>query len=135
MGNIRFNMAASENIINQPRNIVGSKHENPVILNRNDAAGERGIWSQEEIYGLWKVSITEGYYDIKFKFIKPIKGNGRMYLEINTIVRQMHNKKIDTDVIEMKNVYLKEMNGDLIPFYTVDAKYIFPFWVEMKKIN
>ncbi|KJF41647.1 arylsulfatase [Draconibacterium sediminis] len=128
-------LISSENLINQPRIIIGSKHENPVILNRNDAGGQRGIWAQEEIYGKWKVSIEEGHYDIKFKFIKPVKANGRMYLETNTLVKQMLNEKKDTDIIEMKNVFFSEMDCDLIPFYTIGSKNIFPFWVEMEKID
>ena len=48
---------------------IGSKNENPVFLNRNDADGERGIWNKEDIYGKWNVSIKEGNYNFKFKFI------------------------------------------------------------------
>ena len=128
-------LITSENLVNQPRIIVGSRYENPVILNRNDAGGQRGIWAQEEIYGKWKVSIEKGHYDIKFKFIKPVKANGRMYLEANTLVKQMLNEKEGTDIIEMKNVYFSEMDCDLIPFYTINSKNIFPFWVEMKKMD
>lgn len=128
-------LISSENLIHQPRIMVGSTYENPVILNRNDAGGQRGIWDQEEIYGKWKVSIEKGYYDIKFKFIKPVKANGRMYLETNTSVKQMLNEKEDTDIIEMKNVFFPEMDCDLIPFYAIGSKNIFPFWIEMKKID
>ena len=126
-------LIASENLNNKPRIIIGSTYENPVVLNRNDAGGERGIWAQEEIYGKWNVSIEKGYYDIKFKFIKPVKGNGRMYLEANNMVKQIRNKNDDTDIIEMKNVYFPKMDGDLIPFYSIGSKNIFPFWVEMRK--
>jgi arylsulfatase len=132
---IYYELITSENLINQPRIIVGSAYENPVILNRNDAEGQRGIWDQEEIYGKWKVSIEKGYYDIKFKFIKPVKANGRMYLETNTLVKQILNEKEGTDIIEMRNVFFSEMDCDLIPFYAIDSKNIFPFWVEMKKID
>ncbi len=125
----------SENLINQPRIVIGTSHENPVFLNRNDADGQRGIWNQEEIYGRWNVSIEKGYYDVKFKFIKPLKANGRMYLETNTVINQTLNQKEGADSIEMKNLYISEMNCDLIPFYTIDSKNIFPFWVEMKKID
>ena len=129
------NLIASDNLINQPRISVGTTYENPIILNRNDAGGQRGIWAQEEIYGKWKVSIQEGYYDIKFKFIKPIEANGKMYLEANTVVKQMKHTKENADTIEMKNVYFSEMDCDLIPFYAINSKNIFPFWVEMTKIN
>ena len=125
----------SENLLNQPRIIVGSQYENPVILNRNDADGQRGIWAQEEIFGKWKMSMYEGHYNIKFKFIKPVKMGGRMYLETNTIVNQMKNERIDTDIIEMKNIYFPKMDCDFIPFYSEGSKNILPFWVEIEKID
>lgn len=52
------------------------------------------------MYGKRAVHIEEGYYDIKFKFIKPVKANGSMYLEANTLVNQVVNKIEDTDVIK-----------------------------------
>jgi hypothetical protein len=33
----------------------------------------------------------------------------------------------------MKNVRLEKTVGDLLPFYTVDGKRYFPFWVELEK--
>ncbi|RTE53529.1 DUF4976 domain-containing protein [Arenibacter aquaticus] len=125
----------SENLVNPPKIIVGNPHENPIILNRNDAGGERGIWNQEEVYGNWEVDIEEGYYDITYKFVKPIKANGRMVLEANTLVRQMVNKEDNTDVVQMKRVYFPKMTGELIPFYAVNNKNIFPFWMELKKLD
>ena len=128
-------LISSKNLINQAPIIVGSKFENPIILNRNDAAGERGIWDQEEVYGHWKVNIKEGHYNIKFKFIKPVKANGSMYLEANSMIKQMQNKKEGTDLIEMKNVYFPDMNCELRPYYSIDSKSIFPFWVEMERVD
>jgi len=129
----------SKNLKNQPRIVIGSQYENPLILNRNDAGGERGIWNQEDVYGKWRVQINEGHYNIKFKFIKPVKKNGKMYLETNTIVHQMRNENENEnenqDIIEMKNVYLSKMDCDFIPFYAVDSKRILPFWVEIEKLN
>ncbi|MCL4483849.1 MAG: arylsulfatase, partial [Bacteroidetes bacterium] len=59
----------SPNLVNQPRIIIGNEHENPVFLNRNDVYGrERGIWNLEEFYGKWRVSISEGLYNIKIRF-------------------------------------------------------------------
>jgi arylsulfatase len=125
----------SENLINPPRIILGSEYENPVVLNRNDAGGERGIWDQEEIYGKWRVSINKGIYNIKIKFIRPIKPGGRMLLETGQVINQL---KIDgevTDIIEMNNVSLPDMDCDLVPGYMVEGKTIFPFWLEAEKIN
>lgn len=128
-------LTGSKNLINQPLIVIGSTHENPVFLSRNDASGERGIWNQEELNGYWKVRINEGNYNIKFKFIKSVKSNGRMVLETNTLVNQMKNTLDDTDIIEMKNVYFSKMDCDFIPFYAQGSKNIFPFWVEIEKVN
>lgn len=128
-------LTQSENLLNAPRIIIGDAQENPIFLNRNDAGGERGIWDQEEIFGKWRVSIEQGVYNIKFKFIAPVKKGGKMYLETNTLVHQFKNQVDNTDILEMKNVHLGKMDCDLIPFYSVDNKKIFPFWVEMEKVD
>ncbi|MDP2415751.1 arylsulfatase [Daejeonella sp.] len=128
-------LISSKNLIIQPPIIVGSKFENPIILNRNDAGGDRGIWEQEEINGNWKLSIQKGYYNIKFKFLKPLKANGRMYLEANTLIRQIQNNKEGADIIEMNNVFFTDMDCELRPYYSIGSKNIFPFWVEMEKID
>ena len=125
----------SENLINPQPIIVGNKHENPIILNRNDASGARGIWSQEEIYGKWEVSIAEGNYNVRFKFIKPIETKGRMYIETGAVINQMKNEIIGVDIIEMKNIHFTKMDCDLIPFYSTKGKNIFPFWVELEKMD
>ena len=128
-------LIASENVVNQPRIIIGDKHENPVYLNRNDADGARGIWAQEDIYGKWQVSVKEGVYNVRFRFIEPVAAGGQMVLETGSIVNQMKNKLDKTDIIEMKNISLKEMDCELIPFYNSGNKIIFPFWVELERIN
>jgi hypothetical protein len=40
-----------------------------------------------------------------------------------------------TDVIEMKNVSLPEINGELIPYYLTKGKMILPFSVEIEKLD
>lgn len=128
-------LSASENIINPPLIHIGTPYENPVFLNRNDAGGERGIWDQEELYGKWAVRIDEGRYNIKFKFIKPLEEVGKMYLETGAVINQFENELTGIDVLEMNNVSLSKMTGDLVPFYVSKSKRIFPFWVEMKRIE
>jgi len=117
------------------RMIIGSEHENPVFLNRNDAGGERGIWTQEEVFGMWKVKTLEGRYNIRFKFIKPLETRGKMVLETNSVIVQEQYEEVPTDEITMKNVYLPEMDVDLIPHYVTEGRSIFPLWVELEKIT
>lgn len=124
----------SENLIKQPVTTIGSKMENPLILNRNDADGSRGLWDQELIFGKWNVTILKGRYNFKFKFIKSIIAGGTMFLETNTIINQMKND-INTDIIEMKNISLPKLNGELIPYYLIGGKMILPFSIEIEKID
>ena len=125
----------SSNLMDPPHIQVGSDYENPVFLNRNDAGGERGIWAQEEVYGKWSVSIKEGLYNIKFRFVKPIPKGGKMYLETGAIINQMKNDTDNVSFIEMQDIHLPKMECDLIPFYALDGKKIFPFWVKIQKVN
>lgn len=135
MDNIFKELVNSPNLINQPRIFIGTEHENPVFLNRNDADGERGIWDQEEVYGKWKVKISEGHYNFKFRFIKPVKSNGQMILETKSYINQKINTDDQVIEIKMNDVYFSEMECDLVPFYLVDSKTIFPFWVEVERIK
>jgi arylsulfatase len=130
-----LDLVSSENMTNPPRIVVGSSKENPVILNRNDAGGERGIWAQEEIYGQWSVHILPGKYNITFKFITPVPSNGTLYLETSPFVNQRKIATGPTDVLEMRNVYLPAMDCDLVPFYVVAQRRIFPFYVSIEKVN
>ena len=125
----------SSNLMNPPRIQVGGDNENPVFLNRNDAGGERGIWAQEEVYGKWRVSINEGYYNVKFRFVKPVPKGGKLYLETGARINQAKNDTDNVDFLEMKNIFLPTMDCDLIPFYMVGGKKIFPFWVQMQRLN
>ena len=128
-------LATSENLKNPPLIYIGTSHENPVTLNRNDAGGERGIWDQEEIYGKWAVKIDEGRYNIKFKFIKPLEEVGKLYLETGAIINRLENHRTGVDMLEMNNVSLSAMTGDLVPFYVSQSKRIFPFWVSLERIR
>lgn len=125
----------SENLLNPPPIVVGTQNENPIFLNRNDAGGERGIWDQEEVFGKWNVVLKEGRYNIKFKFVEPIKKGGKMFLETGSLINSIKNSTDNTDSIEMTGVPLPDMECDLIPFYAIDGKRIFPFWVEMERIQ
>lgn len=128
-------LISSKNMENPPYIEIGTPLENPVYLNRNDAGGERGIWAQEEVYGSWRVDIREGNYDIEFKFVKPVDGNGTIYLETGAIINQTKVESEPTDIIEMKNVSLPELSCDLIPFYMIGNKRIFPFWVKLERLD
>ena len=128
-------LISAPNILHPPRIQIGHENENPIFLNRNDAGGERGIWAQEEIFGKWRVSIAEGTYRITFRFVEPIPKGGIMYLETGPRIHKSGNTLENSEILEMKNIHLPDMHCDLIPFYAVDDKKIFPFWVKMERMD
>ena len=128
-------LSNSPHLQNPPCIVIGSEHENPVYLNRNDAGGARGIWTQEEVFGFWRVKIQKGKYNIRFKFIHPLESEGTMFLETNSLIYRQENKNIPTDIIEMKEVHFNETECDLIPQYMAGGKSVFPLWIEMEKIK
>jgi arylsulfatase A-like enzyme len=128
-------LSNSPHLLNQPRIIIGSEHENPVYLNRNDARGSTVIWRQDEASGYWRVKIKEGTYNIRYTFINPIETPGNMFLETNSKIFRQENTTTPTDVIEMKNIYFTDMKCDFVPYYSTRGRNIFPLWVELEKVK
>ncbi len=127
-------LTQERNLLNQPLIEIGNPAENPVFLNRNDASGERGIWAQEDMFGYWNVKIESGTYDIRFKFVKPVSPKGRLTLEIGNQALVFHDESTgDIDILELKGVSLDAGASQLLPFYEINGKRNFPFWVELDK--
>ena len=134
MDEIYNELISSKNLINKPRINIGTINENPTFLNRNDASGQRGIWSQNEVFGFWKVRIEAGAYDFKFKFNNLENSAGEMTLELGNNV---YSTKVNVDkdgFVLMKDVKISGGDYDLIPFFIFNRKNILPFLVEIKKL-
>jgi arylsulfatase A-like enzyme len=117
----------SPNLLNPPRIVIGSRYENPVTLNINEAGGVNR--------NTWRVEIMPGRYNIRYKFREPLKMTGTMYLQMNTVILRMENKNNLSDVIEMNNITLSGMNCDLMPWYVFGNNTLTPFWVELERID
>jgi len=135
MDNSIDDLLSSENIKNPPRIIIGSEFENPTVLNRNDASGERGIWAQNDIYSYWKVNFKKGTYDFKFKFKDSITSKGTLFTEINNRVYSKKTEKVVYSTLEMNDISIENSKVDLISFLKLNNKKIFPFWIEIYKKN
>ena len=134
MDEIYNELIHSKNLIDKPRINIGTINENPTFLNRNDASGQRGIWSQNEVFGFWKVRIEAGAYDFKFKFNNLENYFGEMTLELGNNV---YSTKVNVDkdgFVLMKGVEISGGDYDLIPFFRFNRKNILPFLVEVKKL-
>ncbi|GAA5220024.1 arylsulfatase [Membranihabitans marinus] len=136
MTNIYEELVVSDNLLDGPRIIIGSEHENPVTLNRNDVGGQRNIWRQEEAFGQWRVSTNAGRYKIKYTFLKPIKEGGSMILEANSFIHTKKHSKKDRNYIEWMDIDFPKMDTDLTPFYkSPDGRIILPFTVEIERLD
>ena len=129
-------LSSAPNLVNPPRIAVGTPHENPVYLNRNDAGGQRGIWNQEQVFSYWKVDLQKGVYNLKFKFIKPLKGGGEMFLELGQCILKKHNPLAEADLLEWKGVSLPKGPLDFTPFYSKERQSnYFPLWVKIERVD
>ncbi len=129
-------LGTSPNLVNPPLIKVGTPHENPVYLNRNDAGGQRGVWNQEEVYSHWKVDLQKGVYRLKFKFLKPLMGGGEMFLELGQQILKKHNSMTESDLLVWEDVSLPQGSFDFTPFYRKGRKSnYFPLWVEIERVE
>lgn len=115
---------------------IGSAFENPVLLNRNDAKGTPIAWNQENVLNYWEIKAEEnGVYDITFHFKNRIMEPGRVCLKLSPYNIVVKNKDEISEYV-IKNFNIRKGNYRLEPYYqTVNGKYIFPFYMSIKRID
>ena len=115
---------------------IGSQFEDPVILNRNDAKGEPGIWNQDEIFGYWDVQVVKsGKYNVRFKFVHDLEEPGRMYLKMYPLQFMTQNSETGFSNLTLEQLQLSSGNYRVEAYYqTESGKRIFPFFVEFKEM-
>lgn len=135
MDQIYSALIKSTHIISPPRILVGHAAENPVLLNRNDAAGERGIWNKPDVYGYWNTEIRPGTYNVRFRFTEPISRNGRLILEAGPYLFQKPVSGNDQTYLEMNNVSLPSLKTRLTATLILGRDNILPFWIELTRTD
>ncbi len=115
-----------------PRVRLGSPYEDPVLLNRNDAKGDEGIWAQDRIYGYWDVQVVEdNFFDFTFHFRESVDQEGTMKLRLGTTQRSLRNTDPAARKLEMRRIFLKKGNYRLEPWYRAGGGNHLPFYVEV----
>ncbi len=135
MDSIYDELIHSPHVQSPPGIIIGNPNENPVILNRNDASGERGIWNQENVFGYWNVEIEAGVYDIRYRMLSPVTKNGRIILEAGKFLYQQPIDGKGQTFIEMNNVHLPSIKDHFTASLTQGRDNILPFWIELTRIE
>lgn len=127
---------SSPHIQDLPRVIIGSPHENPIHLNRNDARGIQFIWAQPDVHVSWDVEVAwSGSYRMRVKFTKPLPTAGQCIFRIGHQTFTVDNEVTDTDEVVFDSIPLQA--GD----YTIDGWYatrgqgiLTPFTVEIERL-
>lgn len=113
---------------------IGTPHENPVELNRNDAKGPSGIWTQSEINGYWDVEVAEdGVYDFRFHFLEELAERGNMVLRLYPYHFTLPVEPGGAQYVEMKGIKLRKGTYRLEPQYDFKGKQWFPMYVNVER--
>jgi len=117
--------------------VIGTNFENPVLLNRNDAKGTPVAWGQDNVLGYWDVKAPEdGIYNITYHFLEPIAITGKVCLKMYPYNIEESNNKSEISEWTFENVKIKSGEYRFEPFYQTNTrKYIFPFYVSIKRID
>jgi arylsulfatase len=131
-----FNRVGDQLDLTLPRIILGSKHENPVILTRNDLRGIGGKkWTAEKTSGYWDIEIAkEGNYDMELIFKNNIH---KKNVSVRIGTREYKLKATDhtTNKILFEDLSLKKGDFQLKCWYEYWGKngpeVIWPFYVKI----
>lgn len=115
---------------------IGTPHENPVLLNRNDAKGTPVAWTGTNRLNYWDVKAPEdGVYDIRFHFVESINEPGNVVLKMYPH-HFVHGCQGNMDEWTFKSVEIKKGEYKLEPYYqTRKRNYILPFYVSVERID
>ncbi|PQV50210.1 arylsulfatase [Jejuia pallidilutea] len=129
-------METSEHIVNSPKPIIGTVHENPVMLNQNDALflKKEGI-KKEFIY--WDVIVDETKtFDIIVHFDAPINTTGTLELDLGTQTKSINIEANGQTSFSFNNIELQKGEITIMPKTYLqrkgELKYAYPFYVEIK---
>ncbi|PHN02687.1 arylsulfatase [Flavilitoribacter nigricans] len=128
---------ASPHINDLPRIVVGSPHENPSLLNRNDARGLQIIWAQPDVYVSWDVTVARaGAYRAKVHFTETLPERGRFILRIGN--RTFTKEHSGGEVNELVYESLPLVTGDFKIdgwFTAPGGKLLTPFYLELERLE
>lgn len=115
---------------------IGTPHENPVLLNRNDAKGTPVAWTGENDLNYWEIkALEDGIYDISMHFIREISEEGKAFIQMYPHHLMQENSGY-LDEFTFKNVKILKGEYQLKPYYqTNNRKYILPLYVSINRVD
>lgn len=125
----------SPNVNLNPQRIqIGTTHENPVTLTRQDLAGIGAKdWNTDAAIGVWTVSIKEdGYYDFKLINTKPVQNGVRALIRLGQVQRStMVTHPAAT--VSLTKIYLERGDYDIESWFEQENRITTPYYLEVFK--
>jgi len=123
----------NENLVHPPRIIIGTEHENPVVLGRNDWKGPGAMrWGSADAFGYWDITIArDGLYDVKLEYKDNFQNAGRGFVRAGTVQRNFENRDTTTNVIELDDVPFIKGDFMLEAWCQVSGMAFTPIYVEI----
>ena len=101
--------------------VINPAHENPVVLNRNDAKGSPEQWTRDGVYSYWDVEFEEeGYYDITFGFHHKPEAAGSVVIKMAPLQYSRINNDTTIHELTLPSCYFRKGRGMLEAYYRQD---------------
>ncbi len=115
------------------RIIVGTRHENPVVLTRQDWRSETGGWGQDQARGTWLLRVAAtGLYNIRVIFRNVAEG-GPVNLFLNE--RRIQKKVLPPEnEVTFENVELEKGHLDLEAVLDLSEVSFGPWHIHVEKL-
>ena len=125
----------SPHLLDPPRVVMGSEHENPLILGRNDWKGPMAMqWSSDEAFGYWDITIEDpGPYDVKMVFRDHLPATGEARIRAGTRQYWITNRDTTIHEITLEDVLFDPGNHSFEGWYQVRGRIYSPICIEIEK--
>lgn len=125
----------SPHLLEQPRMSIGSDHENPVILGRNDWKGPAAMrWGSSEAFGYYDIKVEDpGPYDVKMVFRDNFPVPGDAKVRAGTRQYWIFNKDTSIHEITLEDVVFDPGEHSFEAWYQVGGRVYSPICVEIKR--
>lgn len=112
--------------------IIGTKHENPTVLNRNDCMTYGGVWEEDKNKGYWEVEMRQpGKCDFNVSFKNPLPSATRLFLRIGNIQRSVQANAGDT-AFDLTGVQVPKGKFRLEAWANIGEDFYLPMAVKVK---
>lgn len=124
----------SPNLLEAPRAIIGSDHENPVILGRNDWKGPAAMdWGALEAFGYWDVLVQDpGPYQVRMLFKDHLPGVGTAKVRVGTRQYEITQQDTGKSEVILDDLFFEPGNHTFEGWYQIGATIYSPICIEIE---